>query len=63
MLFFIFISAQELQSWKYELNKIQKDLVGFTDVVLSRGREGESNIGKKIITFHMRMINDKTFEF
>ena len=37
---------QELDTWKIELNKIGKDLVGFTDVVLFNTREGESNIGE-----------------
>ena len=39
------ISA-ELRQWKSELNKIGKDLVGFTDVVLLNTRERECNMGE-----------------
>ena len=39
------ISA-ELRQWKSELNKIGKDLVGFTDVVLFNTRERECNMGE-----------------
>ena len=35
----------ELLTWKTELNKIGKNLVGFTNVELYNTREGESNIG------------------
>ena len=36
----------ELLNWKYELNKIGKDLVGFTAVVLFNSREKECNMGQ-----------------
>lgn len=38
----------ELQTWKAELDKIGKDLVGFTNVILFNTREGESNIGNLV---------------
>lgn len=38
----------ELKMWKTDLDKIGKDLVGFTDVILFNTREGESNIGARI---------------
>ena len=38
---------EELKAWKLELEKIGKDLVGFTDVILFNTREGESNIGER----------------
>ena len=38
---------EELKSWRVELDKIGKNLVGYTDVVLFNTREGESNIGRK----------------
>ena len=47
---------QELDTWKIELNKIGKDLVGFTDVVLFNTREGESNIGELKIFFGHPLI-------
>jgi hypothetical protein len=37
---------KELKTWRRELDKIGKDLVGFTNVVLFNTREGESNIGR-----------------
>jgi len=40
--------AEELRSWRTELDKIGKDLVGFTNVVLFNTREGESNIGNLV---------------
>jgi len=39
---------EELKAWKLELEKIGKDLVGFTDVILFNTREGESNIGNLV---------------
>ena len=42
----------ELLNWKYELNKIGKDLVGFTDVVLFNTRERECNMGQSILSGH-----------
>ena len=35
----------ELTVWRRDLDKIGKDLLGFTNVVLFNTREGESNIG------------------
>merc|ERR1712192_376679 len=40
--------VEELQGWRTELDKIGKDLVGFTNVVLFNTREGESNIGNLV---------------
>lgn len=40
------IVKQELLTWREELNKIGKNLVGYTDVELFNTREGESNIGE-----------------
>ena len=38
----------ELLSWKSELNKIRKNLVGFTAVVLDNTRERECNMGESL---------------
>ena len=35
----------ELLLWREQLDKIRQNLVGYSDVVLSRSREGESSIG------------------
>jgi len=40
--------AEELRGWRSELDKIGKDLVGFTNVVLFNTREAESNIGNLV---------------
>ena len=42
-------TRRELQGWKEELIEIGKTLVGSTDVVLFKTREGESNIGSGMI--------------
>ena len=51
---------QELLTWREELNKIGKNLVGFTDVELFNTREGESNIGRLCsnIENHLTSLTD-----
>ena len=41
-------TQRELRGWKDELIQIGKTLVGVTDVVLFKTREGESTIGDVI---------------
>ena len=49
------ISA-ELRQWKSELNKIGKDLVGFTGVVLFNTRERECNMGENITEYIIYIV-------